>query len=38
MLTSITKDNVEMSLSVEADQWKVDEIEAWLRQSIKEIS
>jgi death on curing protein len=27
-LTSITKDNVEMSFAVESDQWKVDEIEA----------
>ncbi|MGH9766172.1 MAG: type II toxin-antitoxin system death-on-curing family toxin [Blastocatellia bacterium] len=31
-LTSVAKDNVEMSLSIEADQWKVDEVEAWLRQ------
>jgi prophage maintenance system killer protein len=37
-LTSVTKDNVEMSLAVEADQWKVDEVEAWLRQHTAVIS
>jgi death-on-curing protein len=31
-LTSVAKDNVEMSLAVESDQWKVDEVESWLRQ------
>ncbi|HEX5083884.1 MAG TPA: type II toxin-antitoxin system death-on-curing family toxin [Blastocatellia bacterium] len=37
-LTSVTKDNVELSLAVEADQWKVDEIEVWLRQHTEAIS
>jgi death on curing protein len=31
-LTSTTDENIEMSLAVEADQWKVDELEEWLRQ------
>lgn len=37
-LTSVTRDNIEMSLAVEADQWKVDEIEAWLRQHTAPLS
>jgi death-on-curing protein len=30
-LTALAKDMYEMSLAVESDRWKVDEIEAWLR-------
>jgi death on curing protein len=31
-LTSTTDENIEMSLAVEADRWKVDELDEWLRQ------
>ncbi|HMV49279.1 MAG TPA: type II toxin-antitoxin system death-on-curing family toxin [Blastocatellia bacterium] len=30
-LISTTENNIELSLTVEADQWKTDEIEFWLR-------
>ena len=34
-LTATSKDLYEMSLAVESDVWKVDEIENWLRNHIK---
>lgn len=37
-LTSVTKDNVEMSLAVESCQWRVGEIEVWLRQHTMTLS
>lgn len=33
-LISSTRENIEMVRAVEADRWKVDEIEAWLRQRV----
>ena len=36
-LTATSKDLYEMSLAVESDQWKVDEIENWLRPCVKEM-
>ncbi len=36
-LTATSKDLYEMSLAVESDQWKVDEIENWLRSRVREI-
>lgn len=30
-LTSTTSENIALSLAVESDRWKIDEIEAWLR-------
>lgn len=33
-LTATSKDLYEMSLAVEADIWKVDEIETWLRDKV----
>jgi death-on-curing protein len=33
-LTATSKDLLEMSLAVESDRWKVDEIEKWLRSKI----
>lgn len=36
-LTATSKDLYEMSLAVESDAWKVDEIENWLRSRVKEI-
>lgn len=36
-LTATSKDLYEMSLTVESDAWKVDEIENWLRSRVKEI-
>ncbi len=35
-LTATSKDLYEMSLAVESDKWKVDEIESWLHQFIEE--
>lgn len=35
-LTADSKDLYEMSLAVESDEWKIDEIENWLRPLIKE--
>lgn len=37
-LRAASNDFVELSLSVESDKWRVDEIEAWLRRHCKEIS
>jgi death on curing protein len=37
-LTATSKDLYEMSLDVESDAWKVDEIENWLRISVEKIS
>lgn len=34
-LTVMSSDLYEMSLNVEADRWKVDEIENWLRSRVK---
>ena len=34
-LTATSKDLYEMSLLVESDSWKVDEIENWLRKRVK---
>lgn len=34
-LIAISKDLYEMSLAVESDEWKVDEIENWLRDKVK---
>ncbi|MDQ3633272.1 MAG: type II toxin-antitoxin system death-on-curing family toxin [Acidobacteriota bacterium] len=34
-LTATSKDLYEMSLAVESDKWKVDEIENWLRISVR---
>lgn len=36
-LTATSKDLFEMSLAVESDAWKVDEIENWLRDKVKKI-
>lgn len=36
-LTATSKDLYEISLAVESDQWKVDEIENWLRPRVREI-
>jgi death-on-curing protein len=36
-LTATSKDLYEMSLAVESDAWKVDEIENWLRNKVKMI-
>ena len=33
-LISTTEDNIELSLAVEADRWKTDEIESWLRHHV----
>ena len=33
-LTATSADLYEMSLAVESDQWKVDEIESWLRERV----
>ena len=35
-LTATSKDLYEMSLAVESDKWKVDEIENWLRVRVKQ--
>lgn len=35
-LTASSKDLYEMSLAIESDKWKVDEIENWLRGRVKE--
>ncbi len=37
-LTATSKDLYQMSLAVESDVWKVDEIENWLRERVKNIS
>jgi death on curing protein len=37
-LAATTKDVIDLSLSVESDKWKVDEIEVWLRQHCKEVT
>ena len=34
-LTATSKDLYEMSLAVESDAWKVDEIENWLRSKVE---
>jgi death on curing protein len=34
---SSIEDTIEMVLAVEADRWKVDEIEKWLRERVKKI-
>ena len=36
-LTATNKDLYDMSLAVESDAWKVDEIENWLRDKVKKI-
>jgi death on curing protein len=36
-LTATSKDLYEMSLAVESDAWKTDEIENWLRDKVKKI-
>ncbi len=36
-MTATSKDLYEMSLAVESDKWKIDEIESWLRKCAKEI-
>lgn len=36
-MTATSSDLYEMSLNVEADRWKVDEIEDWLRERVKKI-
>ena len=36
-LTATSNDLYEMSLAVESDKWKVDEIENWLRSRVKKI-
>ncbi|MBA2736943.1 MAG: type II toxin-antitoxin system death-on-curing family toxin [Pyrinomonadaceae bacterium] len=36
-LTATSKDLYEMSLAVESDAWKVEEIENWLRQRVEKI-
>ncbi len=36
-LTATSKDLYEMSLAVESDKWKVDEIENWLRPLIRKV-
>jgi death-on-curing protein len=36
-LTATSKDLYEISLAVESDKWRVDEIENWLRPNVKEI-
>ena len=36
-LTGTSKDLYEMSLAVESDAWKVDEIENWLRNKIEKL-
>lgn len=36
-LTATSKDLYEMSLAVESDIWKVDEIENWLRSKVTEL-
>jgi prophage maintenance system killer protein len=36
-LTATSKDLLEMSLMVESDVWKVDEIEKWLRDKVEKI-
>lgn len=33
-LVSSTKENIEMVLAVESDRWRVDDIDAWLRQRV----
>lgn len=33
-LKSSTKENVELVLAVESDRWRVDEIDAWLREHV----
>lgn len=35
-LTATSKDLYEMSLAVESDAWKIDEIENWLRGRLKQ--
>ena len=35
LLNATSKDLYEMSLAVESDAWKVDEIENWLRDKVK---
>ena len=37
-LAATTKDVIDLSLSVESDKWKIDEIEVWLRQHCKEVT
>ena len=37
-LTATSRDLYEMSLAVESDAWKVDDIENWLRDKIEKIS
>jgi len=36
-LTATSKDLYEMSLAVESDKWKVDEIEIWLRPRVRKL-
>ena len=36
-LTATSKDLYEMSLAVESDAWKTDEIENWLRERVKDM-
>lgn len=36
-LTATSKDLYEMSLAIESDQWKTDEIENWLRPRVRKI-
>ena len=35
-LSALTNELIELCLNVEADRWKVDEIESWLRQRVIE--
>lgn len=37
-LVAATEDLIELTLSVESDQWKIDEIEMWLRHHCKEVA
>ena len=37
-LVAPTKDLIELTLSVESDKWKIDEIEIWLRRHCKEVA
>jgi death-on-curing family protein len=37
-LNATSQDLIEMSLAVESDAWKVDEIENWLRNKVKKIA
>lgn len=37
-LTATSKDLYEMSLAVESDAWKIDEIENWLRNKVEKIN